>query len=129
VAILNPPTVRRFAQSMGRLEKADSIDAGMIAWYAKVKESTPLSLATTTQQHLRALVARLRQLTEIRTTQLNQQRLIMDAAMLAPFDELPAVVARQGQRTGNRHRCHDPGRSAVAIPDGDVVFGFYITRI
>src|SRR5271168_319641 len=42
VAILNPRAVRSFAQSMGRLEKTDAIDAGMIAWYAEVKDSPPL---------------------------------------------------------------------------------------
>ena len=41
VAILNPRAVRQFAQSMGRLEKTDAIDAGMIAWYAEVKQSPP----------------------------------------------------------------------------------------
>jgi len=41
VAILNPRAVRQFAQSMGRLEKTDRIDAGMIAWYAEVKKSQP----------------------------------------------------------------------------------------
>jgi transposase len=95
VAILNPRAVRRFAQSMGRLEKTDAIDAGMIAWYAEVKQSVPLTLAPASQQHLRALVTRLRQLTEIRTAQLNQQRLIVDAAVQASFDELLSVIARQ----------------------------------
>jgi transposase len=78
VAILNPRAVRRFAESMGRLEKTDAIDSGMIAWYAEVKQSMPLRLAPRTQQHLRALVTRLRQLTQIRTAQLNQQRLITE---------------------------------------------------
>ncbi len=95
VAILNPRAVRRFAQSMGRLEKTDAIDAGMIAWYAEVKQSPPLGLAPASQQHLRALVTRLRQLTEIRTAQLNQQRLVTDAAVQASFAELLAVVAAQ----------------------------------
>ena len=42
VAILNPRAVRQFAQSMGRLEKTDRIDAGMIAWYAEVRQSPPM---------------------------------------------------------------------------------------
>jgi transposase len=95
VSILNPRAVRRFAESMGRLEKTDAIDAGMIAWYAEVKQSMPLRLAPHTQQHLRALVTRLRQLTAIRTAQLNQQRLITEPVVQASFDELLAVVARQ----------------------------------
>ncbi len=95
VAILNPRAVRRFAESMGRLEKADAIDAGMIAWYAEVKQSPPLCVAPASQQHLRALVTRLRQLTEIRTAQLIQRRLITDPAVEASFAELLAVLATQ----------------------------------
>lgn len=95
VAILNPRAVRQFAQSMGSLEKTDRIDAGMIAWYAEVKKSRPASLAPESQQHLRALVTRLRQLTDIRTAQLNQQRLVTDRAVQASFKKLLAVLARQ----------------------------------
>ena len=95
VAILNPRAVRQFAQSMGRLEKTDRIDAGMIAWYAEVKQSPPVCLAPQSQQHLRALVTRLRQLTEIRTAQLNQQRLVTDRSVQASFTKLLDFVARQ----------------------------------
>jgi len=95
VAILNPRSVRQFAQSMGSLEKTDRIDAAMIAWFAEVKKSPPLCLAPASQQHLRALVTRLRQLTDIRTAQLNQQRLVTDRAVQASFKKLLAVLARQ----------------------------------
>ncbi len=67
----------------------------MIAWYAEVKQSPPICLAPASQQHLRALVTRLRQLTEIRTAQLNQRRLVTDPAVQASFAELLAVVAAQ----------------------------------
>ena len=95
VAILNPRAVRQFAQSMGSLEKTDRIDSGMIAWYAQVKKSSPACLAPQSQQHLRALVTRLRQLTDIRTAQLNQQRLVTDRAVQLSFKKLLAVLARQ----------------------------------
>ena len=95
VAILNPRAVRQFAESMGRLEKTDRIDAGMIAWYAEVRKSKPLCLASRSQQHLRALVTRLRQLTEVRTAQLNQQRLVTDRAVEATFRKMLAFLAKQ----------------------------------
>jgi transposase len=95
VAILNPRAVRQFAQSMGRPEKTDRIDAAMIAWYAEVKQTPPACVAPQSQQHLRALVTRLRQLTGIRTAQLNQQRLVTDRAVQASFKKLLAVLARQ----------------------------------
>ncbi len=94
-AILNPRAVRQFAESMGSLEKTDRIDAGMIAWYAEVKKSRPTCLAPQSQQHLRALVTRLRQLTDIRTAQLNQQRLVTDRSVQASFTKLLAFVNRQ----------------------------------
>jgi transposase len=95
VAILNPCAVRRFAESMGLLEKTDKIDAGVIAWYAEVKRSSPLALSSATQQHLRALVTRLRQLTDLHTAQRNQQRLVTDSTVQGCFDELLALVKRQ----------------------------------
>jgi transposase len=95
VAILNPRAVRQFAQSMGLLEKTDGIDAGIIAWYAEVKKSPPVCLAPQSQQHLRALVTRLRQLTEVRTAQLNQQRLVTDRAVKASFRKMLAFLAKQ----------------------------------
>ena len=94
-AIVNPRAVRQFAQSMGRLEKTDRIDAAMIAWYAEVKNSKPVCLAPQNQQHLRALVTRLRQLTDIRTAQLNQQRLVNDRSVQASFRKMLAFVERQ----------------------------------
>lgn len=95
VAILNPRSVRRFADSMGQMEKTDRLDAGMIAWYAQTRRSQPACLSSASQQQLRALVTRLRQLTEVRTAQLNQSRLVTDPAVLLLIDELLAVVARQ----------------------------------
>ena len=95
VAILNPRAVRQFAQAMGSLEKTDAIDAGMIAWYAEVKNAQAATLAPKSQQHLRALVTRLRQLTDLRVAQLNQQRLVTDRAVKASFKKLLAVVEQQ----------------------------------
>lgn len=79
---------------MGSLEKTDRIDAAMIAWYAEVKKSRPVCLAPQSQQRLRALVTRLRQLTAIRTSQLNQQRLVTNGAVRASFKKLLAVLGR-----------------------------------
>ena len=95
VAIANPRAVRRFAEGMGVLEKTDQIDAEMIAWFAETKRTTPQPPAEATQQRLKALVTRLRQLTDLRTAQSNQHRLVTDAAVLAFFEEMLALIARQ----------------------------------
>jgi transposase len=60
-----------------------------------VKKSQPACLAPENQQHLRALVTRLRQLTEMRVVQLNQQRLVTDRAVQASFKKLLGMLARQ----------------------------------
>ena len=63
---------------MGALEKTDKIDAGMIAWYAETKHIEPTPPASDNQKRLTALVVRMRQLTELRTAQNNQRRLVDD---------------------------------------------------
>ena len=95
VAIVNPRAVRRFAEAMGFLEKTDRIDSGVIAWFAAVKRVVPQPPAGKAQQSLAALVTRLRQLTELRTAQKNQRRLVTEKMALASFDELLGVIARQ----------------------------------
>jgi transposase len=95
VAILNPRSVRQFAASMGRIEKTDPIDASMIAWFAEVKRVQPTCLPPPTQRQLRDLVTRLRQLTDVRSAQRNQQRLIVNPHIQTRFDELLALINRQ----------------------------------
>jgi transposase len=95
VAVLNPRAVRRFAEGMGLLEKTDGIDAGVIAWFAAVKRIVPCVPASAEQQRLKALVTRLRQLTELQTAQRNQRLLVTEPAVLAGFEQLLVVVARQ----------------------------------
>jgi len=95
VAIANPRSVRRFAEGMGLLEKTDAIDRGMIAWYAEVKRLKPTPPASATLQRLRAMVTRLRQLTETRVAQLNQRRLVTEAEVNQGFETLIALINRQ----------------------------------
>ena len=94
-AIVNPRAVRRFAEGMGLLEKTDRIDAAVIAWYAEVKRIRPCKLASEAQEHLAALVTRMRQLTELKTAQTNQRRLVTDPTALRSFEEILGLVTRQ----------------------------------
>lgn len=95
VAIVNPRSVRRFAEAMGALEKTDKIDTGMIAWYAETKRIAPASPASDKQQRFTALVLRMRQLTELRTAQNNQRRLVNDPDALASFSAVIATINGQ----------------------------------
>jgi len=94
-AIVNPRNVRRFAEAMGFPEKTDRIDAGIIAWYADAKRIVAQEPASQAQERLKALVTRLRQLTELRTMQSNQRRLVGEADINGLFSEMMAMIARQ----------------------------------
>jgi transposase len=95
VAILNPRSVRRFAQAMGYLEKTDGIDAGVIAHYARTKKSEPSPVGTELQQQLRAMVTRLRQLTDLQTAQRNQLRLVTDRTIRKMSQDLLGLLDKQ----------------------------------
>jgi transposase len=96
-AIANARSVRRFAEAMGVLEKTDRIDAGIIAGYARAKGLTGQAPESLAQERLRALVTRLRQLTELKVAQSNQRRLVRDPTVLASFEEILATIARQSR--------------------------------
>lgn len=97
-AIANPRQVRRFAEAMGYLEKTDALDAGVIAEFAQVKGLVGQAPATPSQERLRALVVRLRQLTELKVAQTNQRRLLQDPDALASIDEMVTLIRSQIRR-------------------------------
>jgi transposase len=94
-AIVNPRSVRRFAEAMGFLEKTDRIDAGVIARYAEVKGIVGQEPASPRQRRLRALTQRLRQLTELTVAQTNQRRLVEETTVVALIDQLVALARGQ----------------------------------
>lgn len=94
-AVVNPRSVHQFAQAMGALEKTDKIDTGMIAWYAETKRIAPTPPASDNQQRLTALVVRMRQLTELRTAQINQRRLVDDPDALQSFTAILVTTNQQ----------------------------------
>jgi transposase len=95
--IVNPRAVRDFARAMGFLEKTDRIDAGLIAWFAEIKRLVAQEPASAAQERLRALVTRLRQLTELGAVQKNQRRLVTQAEVRDSIHEILAVIKRQSR--------------------------------
>ena len=95
VAVVNRRAVRNFAQGMGLFEKTDRIDAGVIGWYAQTKQCVAVSPASAQQQQLKAMVTRLRQLTELRAQQRNQRLLVTDKVVLKSFRKLLDLVQKQ----------------------------------
>ena len=73
VAVINPTQIRSFAAALGQRAKTDPIDAGVIARFADATRPKIRALADEETQLLSELVARRRQLIEMRTAE--KQRL------------------------------------------------------
>jgi transposase len=97
-ALTNPRNVRRYAEAMGILEKTDRIDAAVIARFALARELAPTPLPSQAQQRLKALVTRLRQVTDDLTVQKQRRASPFDSAeMRASLDEVIALLKRQSR--------------------------------
>ena len=97
-ALTNPRNVRRYAEAMGILEKTDRIDSSVIARFADAKNLAPTPLPSQAQQRLKALVARLRQVTDDLTVQKQRRSSLLDnAEMLASLDEVIVLLKRQSR--------------------------------
>jgi transposase len=96
--LTNPRSVRRYAEAMGLLEKTDRLDAGVIARFADAKNLQPTPAPTPAQQRLKALVARLRQVTDDLTVQKQRRASLLDnAEMLASIGEVITLLKRQSR--------------------------------
>jgi len=97
-AVTNARNVRQYAESMGVLEKTDEIDASIIARFAKARDLRPTPVPSQAQQRIKALVARLRQVTDDLTVQKQRRASLLDnAEMLASIDEVIALLKRQSR--------------------------------
>ena len=96
-AIVNPRAVRCFAEGIGRLEKTDRIDAGVIAWYAEVKRIVATPPASAEQDKLRALTTRLRQIGEDLVVNRNRARLVVEPRCVEFIAETIALLRRQSK--------------------------------
>jgi transposase len=94
-AIVNARSVRYFAEAMGFLEKTDKIDAAVIARFAEVKRVKPTPPPSAAQQRLKALVARLSQVTGDLAVQKQRRSAVADAEILTSLDEVIALLKRQ----------------------------------
>jgi len=94
-AIVNSRSVRQFAKGMDILEKTDRIDAGVIAYFAQVREIAAQPPAPEHQQKLSDLATRLRQLVEIRVAELNRKRLVTHAGVLEDINDMLKIIERK----------------------------------
>lgn len=97
-AIVNPRSVRHYAEAMGFLEKTDRIDAFIIAHFARSKGLKAMLPASKNQCRLKALVVRLRQLTDDLVINKQRRGQVEDTEITATFDEIIALINRQSRR-------------------------------
>jgi transposase len=72
VAVVNPRQVRDYARGIGKLAKTDKIDAFVLASFAKTNKVKPKPIPTESQQILKDLVRRRRQLVDLRASEKNR---------------------------------------------------------
>jgi transposase len=72
LVVVNPRQVRQFAGALGRLAKTDKIDAQVLARFAQDVRPAVRPLPSENERELAELVARRRQLIELRTAESNR---------------------------------------------------------
>ncbi|WP_349367582.1 IS110 family transposase [Salinarimonas sp.] len=85
-AIANPRQVRHFAEAIGKLEKTDRIDAGVIADFGATGKLRPKAPDDAAQARLGELVTRRRQLVRDKVACQNRARLVEDEAVRASIE-------------------------------------------
>jgi transposase len=101
VAVVNPRHARDFAKAVGQLAKTDALDAALLARFAEAVRPEARPGPTAADAELKALVARRRQLVELRTAETQRERVAHPtvrpqiAAHLAWLGEQLAELERQ----------------------------------
>ena len=72
VAVINPKRARDFAKALGLVAKTDRIDAQVLALFAEKVQPAPLEKTPEKQAEIQQLVARRRQLIDLRTQESNR---------------------------------------------------------
>lgn len=94
VVAVNPRQVRDFARSTGRLAKTDALDAHVLAHFAAVVRPKERPLPDAATRELSALLARRRQLVDMRTAESNRLALALERVKPEIRDHLRYLDAR-----------------------------------
>lgn len=94
VAVVNPRHVRDFARASGKRAKTDGLDAQLLALFAARMQPPARPTPDVVTQELAALLARRRQLQEMRTAERNR-RPTVHASQLPALEEHLAWLERQ----------------------------------
>jgi len=101
VAVVNPRQVRDFARAAGRLAKTDRLDAEVIAAFAEAMRPEARPLANAETRHMAALVARRRQLVDMRTAEKNRRAALETGPARRQLDEHIAWLTRAIEEIDN----------------------------
>jgi len=95
VAVVNPRQARDFARADGRLAKTDEIDARVLALFAERMRPEVRPLPDQEQQALSGLVARRRQLLEMRTAETNRLSTAPSEAVRQSIEAILTAINKQ----------------------------------
>ena len=95
VAVVNPRQVRNFGRAVGRLAKTDRIDASLLARYAASIQPPRRRLPDRYRRQMKALVARRRQLVNMRTAELNRREHVHDQAIARSLSAVVRTLDRE----------------------------------
>jgi len=86
VAVVNPRQVRDFARASGKLAKTDRLDAAVLAHFAEKMEPEPRPLPDAQAREVQALLARRRQLLQMKVAEGQRKRSTTIAAVRTRLD-------------------------------------------
>lgn len=95
VALVNPAHVRHFARGLGIRAKTDAIDARVLAHFARLASPRLAHKRSANQAELEALVTCRRQLTHVRTEQVNRRKRTSSKAALRAIDAVLQTLETQ----------------------------------
>jgi len=105
VVAVNPRQVRDFARSTGRLAKTDALDAQVLAQFAAVVRPKERPLPDAATRELSALLARRRQLVDMRTAESNRLALALERVKPEIRDHLRYLDKRIKDLERELHDC------------------------
>lgn len=95
VSVVNPRRVRDFGRALGRLAKTDRIDAALLADYAAGVRPPQRSQSDGHGRLMKTLVARRRQLLQMRTAEQNRREHIYDRAIARSITAIVTAIDRE----------------------------------
>ena len=95
VAMINPRQVRDFARAMGRLAKTDRIDAQVLALFAERIKPPRRTVGDAESRRIKALVARRRQLVDMRTAERNRKHRAQSPEVAESISQVLTCIEQQ----------------------------------